>query len=148
MLANTELMSSADLLDYYCRDCRQACSSVDYPVKTSSSLAPPDWFMNEIKLFVENSSISLPNNWSTLWRTYIQRDYVAITIERESTLTEMYTQQASMSAVDVLSNIGGQTGLWIGISFLSLAEVAELIYRLIRYQYKLFIKARKRKTMK
>ncbi|CAF4410788.1 unnamed protein product, partial [Adineta steineri] len=32
------------------------------------------------------------------------------------------------------SNVGGQTGLWIGISFLSLMELAEMIYRLIRSQ--------------
>ena len=52
----------------------------------------------------------------------------------ESTRVEVYTQQASMSPVDVISNVGGQTGLWIGISFLSLMEIAEMIYRLIRHR--------------
>jgi hypothetical protein len=40
-----------------------------------------------------------------------------------------------MTAVDVLSNVGGQTGLWIGVSFLSIMELAEMLYRLVRYQY-------------
>jgi hypothetical protein len=40
-----------------------------------------------------------------------------------------------MTSVDVLSNVGGQTGLWIGVSFLSIMELAEMLYRLIRYQY-------------
>ena len=50
------------------------------------------------------------------------------------TFVENSTQSAQINIVDVLSNIGGLTGLWIGISFLSLMEFAEMIYRLIRHQ--------------
>jgi hypothetical protein len=53
----------------------------------------------------------------------------------ETTRIDSYTQQATISAVDVISNVGGQTGLWIGMSFLSLMEVAEMLFRLIRHQY-------------
>jgi len=72
---------------------------------------------------------------------------VAIDVVRESILIEKYTQHATMSKVDVLSNVGGQTGLWIGISFLSLMEVAELLYRLIRHQYHLFSRINTKRTV-
>ena len=90
--------------------------------------------MDEVKSFVESFSIRLSKNWSTSWVAEIEWNYVGIEVITESTKFEVYTQQATLSPVDVLSNIGGQTGLWIGISFLSLMEIAEMIFRLIRYQ--------------
>jgi len=33
---------------------------------------------------------------------------------------ESYAQEAALGVVDVFSNVGGQTGLWIDISFFSL----------------------------
>jgi hypothetical protein len=91
--------------------------------------------MNDIKQFVESSSIPLPANWSTTWPTEIQANYVGLSVVCETTRVDSYTQQATLGAVDVVSNVGGQTGLWIGISFLSLMEVAEMLFRLIRHQY-------------
>jgi hypothetical protein len=37
--------------------------------------------------------------------------------------------------VDLLSNVGGQTGLWIGVSFLALMELVEMLYRLVRFEF-------------
>ena len=143
--AADKLMDTPDIFDYFCSDCQQECSYIDFPVQTSSVSSPPDWLMGTIKAFVENSSIPLPDDWSTSWSKHIQNNYVAVNVERESLLVENYTQQATLGAVDVLSNVGGQTGLWIGISFLSLMEVAEMLYRLIRYQWHLFQVAREKK---
>jgi hypothetical protein len=91
--------------------------------------------MNAIKAFVENSSLPLPTNWSTTWRDQIYNNYLEISVVRETTIVENYTQTAKIKLVDVISNIGGQTSLWIGMSFLSLMELIEMIYRLIRYTF-------------
>ncbi|CAF0767303.1 unnamed protein product [Adineta ricciae] len=115
-------------------NCGLECTTNEFVVRLSSSLAPTSWYMDEVKSFVESSSIRLSKNWSTNWAAEIGRNYVGIEVVTESTKVEVYTQQASLSRVDVLSNIGGQTGLWIGISFLSLMEIAEMVFRLIRYQ--------------
>ncbi len=79
-----------------------------------------------------------PMDWSINWRSHIDSSYLSVELVHESTLVENYTQIATMTAVDVLSNVGGQTGLWIGVSFLSIMELAEMLYRLIRYQYHAF----------
>ncbi len=128
----------------YSADCGLECSSNDFVIKLSSVSAPPQWRMQDIKEFVESSSIPLPSNWSTTWPTEIQANYVGLSVVCETTRVESYTQQATLSAVDVISNVGGQTGLWIGISFLSLMEVAEMLYRLIRHQCHI-IRAKMRK---
>lgn len=91
--------------------------------------------MDDIKKFVENSQIPLPIDWLQNWRSHIDSSYLSVELVHESTVVENYTQTATMTAVDVLSNVGGQTGLWIGVSFLSIMELAEMFYRLIRYQY-------------
>ena len=67
----------------------------------------------------------------------IPKNFVELNVQCESLLIEHYNQAPSLSKGEVLSNIGGQTGLWIGISFLSLMELVELVYRLIRSQYHL-----------
>ncbi|CAF4076295.1 unnamed protein product [Adineta steineri] len=128
------LLNSFDLQNIYCFDCLQQCTLKNFFIQTSSLAAVFEWEMHGIKAFVENSSIPLPSDWSAAWRTYVQDSYLVLRVVRETNLIENYTQKAQLSVVDVLSDIGGQTGLWIGISFLSLMEFIEMIYRLIRYQ--------------
>ncbi|CAF4647099.1 unnamed protein product, partial [Rotaria sp. Silwood1] len=44
--------------------------------------SPPEWMMSSIRDFVETSSVSLPSDWSTAWRSHIQSNYIAIDIVR------------------------------------------------------------------
>ena len=127
-----KLLNSADLKEKYCSDCSQQCSIVDFILQTSSLSTPMEWQLAGIKQFVENSTIPLPSDWSTAWHTYIQTSYLAISVVRQTNIVENYTQSPQLDHVDVISNIGGQTGLWIGMSFLSLMELIEMIYRVIR----------------
>lgn len=129
-----QLLDSPDLVDTYCSDCTTQCSVVDFIIQTSSLTAPVYWQKNSIKRFVENSTIPLPNDWSTAWTTYVETNYLSVSIVRESAIVENNTQTVTIGLVDVLSNIGGHTGLWIGISFLSIMEIIEMLYRLLRYQ--------------
>lgn len=118
----------------YCYYCPPQCIVKTFETKVSFSTAPMSWLFPQIKSFVENSSLPLPFDWSTNWRTYIHSDYLSIELLSESTLTETYEQTATLTVVDVVSNVGGQTGLWIGVSFLSIMELIEMFYRLIMYQ--------------
>ena len=129
------LWNSSTLLDEYCSYCTQQCSFANFIVKPSMWMAPASWLMNDTKIFVENSGISLPGDWTTNWQSHIQSNYLSIELVHESTLVENYTKIPALQPVNLLSGVGGQTGLWIGISFLSLMEVAEMFYRLIRHQY-------------
>ena len=129
-----ENFSTGPLRGTNCPKCGQECASNTFLIKSSALEAPVNSQMEDIKAFVQSRSIRLPANWSTDWWNEILHNYVALEVVCETTRTEIYTQQAAISAVDVISNIGGQTGLWLGISFLSIMEVAEMLYRLIRAQ--------------
>ena len=140
------LMSSSSLLEKYCSYCSQQCSITNFNIKASMWKAPPAWLMDDIKKFVEQSEIPLPNDWSLNWRSHIDSSYLSIELIHESSLVENYTETATMTAIDVLSNVGGQTGLWVGVSFLSIMELAEMLYRLIRYQYHVIRRTHDRTT--
>ena len=132
--ASAEFDVNQDIWSRYCPDCSRSCEQTDFITRLSSFSTPVEHQLDVIKQFVESSNITLPSNWSSTWRTDIPASYLRVSVSAESINTETYQQQAKMSAVDLISNIGGQTGLWIGISFLSLLEVAEMLFRLVRYQ--------------
>ena len=126
--------------------CPQQCSATDFIVEKSSLLAPMEWQMPDIRNFVEKSSIPLSVDWLTSWREQIHNNYVVISVERQSVVVENKTQTATLSLVDVLSNIGGQSGLWIGISLLSIMELIEMFYRLLRHEFHVRRMARQREV--
>ena len=97
------------------------------------------------KTFVESTSVPLPEDWETNWLTEVKNNYVSLQVVCESNQVENNTQEAAMSPVDVLSNVGGQTGLWIGMSFLGIMEFVEMFYRLFRYELRIIKQAIRRK---
>ncbi|CAF3071871.1 unnamed protein product [Rotaria sp. Silwood2] len=112
--------------------CTLECTTTNFLTKISSLLAPTQWLLDDLKPKIESLSVPLPANWSNTWQSDISQNYVALEVVSESARMEILTDTASIGPVDLLSNIGGQTGLWIGISFLSLMEITEMLYRLIR----------------
>jgi hypothetical protein len=61
--------------------------------------------MGRYKSFVENSGIGLPVNWSTTWETQFANNYISVDIVSETTRVETYTDDASIGAIDLLSNV-------------------------------------------
>jgi hypothetical protein len=133
--AKTRLHQSETLWNQYCSDCNQACMVTDYQITPSTFAAPIETLLPSLKAMVESFSLPLPNNWSTNWHSELQKSYLSLDVVCQSTLVENFTQEASVSPIDVLSNVGGHTGLWIGISFLSIMEFIEMLYRLSRLQF-------------
>jgi hypothetical protein len=141
--AQTRIMNTDSIWNEFCSDCSEACSTAEFTITPSSVLAPSSTFIYTVKDFVEQSGIPLPTNWPQNWQTEIQNNYVAVDIVCETTRVESYTESATIGGVDLLSNVGGQTGLWIGISFLSIMEIVEMLYRLIRYHVYIYILRRR-----
>ncbi|CAF4922843.1 unnamed protein product, partial [Rotaria socialis] len=51
-------------------------------------------------------------NWSSAWKSEILQNYISIQAVRATTAVETYEQDASISSVDLLSNVDSHTGLW------------------------------------
>ncbi|CAF4183989.1 unnamed protein product, partial [Rotaria sordida] len=106
-------LASSILRNKYCSDCSQQCLITNFIIQTSSLATPIEWQMHEIKGCVDNSTISLPNNSTTTWREHIKKNYLAVNVVRETNIVENNTQTAIFGVVNIFSNIGDQTDLWI-----------------------------------
>ncbi|CAF1125475.1 unnamed protein product [Rotaria sordida] len=143
--ATDTFTASSSFIERYCPDCTLQCSLIDFPLKISSFITPSEWQLNGIKAFVENSSVPLPLDWSTAWRTHIQNNYVAVSVVREAAFVDIQIQQAKITLGDVISKVGGLTGLWLGLSCLSIMEFIHMLYRLIHYQCYLILSVIRKK---
>ncbi|CAF2066967.1 unnamed protein product [Rotaria magnacalcarata] len=113
--------------------CPKKCSNIDFPVEKSELSTPLEWQMSDIKSFVENSSVPLPANWSVVWRDYIRMNYLSINVVCETNVIDVNQQTLAYTRNTLISNIGAQVGLWLGLSVLIVAEVIELLYHLLRF---------------
>ncbi len=143
--ASVRFTTTPSLWDEFCSNCTQECSTVDFLLTPSSLTAPSIPFANVTKSFVESTAVPLPEDWETNWLTEVKNNYVSLQVVCDSNQVENNTQEAAMSPVDVLSNVGGQTGLWIGMSFLGIMEFVEMFYRLFRYELRIIKQAIRRK---
>lgn len=116
----------------YCQHCQAECGYNEYSIRTSSLPLLIDSIGNDLQPVIENLGVPLSSNWSETWKDDILESYLSIEVICESTRIEKFVQEATLDEIGLLSNIGGHTGLWIGISFLSLLELAEMFFRLIR----------------
>jgi hypothetical protein len=132
--ATVKLSNTTSIWNEFCSNCTQECSTVNFIITPSSASAPSLQFAYMTKNFVESTSVPLPTNWTTNWQSEVQNNYVSLEVVCESIQIDNFTQDASITAVDVIANVGGNTGLWIGMSFLSLVEIIELLYCLLRHE--------------
>jgi hypothetical protein len=129
------ILSNNELWNIRCGDCQEACDMPEFIVTNSALKAAFQWQYDALKRFVENSTVPLPNDWNSTWKSHIHDNYVGVHIVWQTPIIEESTESPTMSVGDVLGNIGGQTGLWIGISFLSIMELIEMLLRLLYHEY-------------
>jgi len=88
-----------------CLDCPEECDSIQYDISHSFT-----------KFSAQNET---------------SENFVFFTVYYESLQYTVIDQIAQMNEFDLISNIGGNLGLFIGISFLSFAELIELFVEII-----------------
>jgi hypothetical protein len=93
-------------------ECPLECDSISYEITNSFTTVISDQF----QLLFPNKSL----NNSVIFNIYF-----------EDLSFTMISQMAKTDIWDLVSNIGGNSGLFIGISFLSFAEIIELIVELL-----------------
>ncbi|CAF0777772.1 unnamed protein product [Adineta ricciae] len=135
--ARQQLSSDDYLQSQWCSRCVPQCKHVDFQAVVSAQNAPSEgdkkYWQSLISTPLANISVLLPNNITQNFDYYFNRNYLKVQVSCSNKYTVEYNQEAKLSIVDTFSAIGGQTGLWIGLSVLSVIELCELIYRLSRH---------------
>ena len=117
--------------------CPEECNSTSYLMAASFSNYPA-------KSYAEN--YLLLNNTKKIYKNYqeLKNNVLALNIYFSDLSFTLIGQQAKMVFLDLISNIGGLLGLFVGMSFLSLVEVLqvfiEIIYVLIETRSYLVIR--------
>jgi hypothetical protein len=135
LAALNKFMNDLSIIDQQCSHCTSECQLTSFGVQLSSILVSFifNWFdissslklqapaiatqvainqwLEKNALINSSRTISLPADWSSNSSTYIKQNYVGLQVVLGTFLVNSYTQSATLSWTDVLSNVGGQTGL-------------------------------------
>jgi len=109
-------------------DCPQECDSMYYEITTSMSKFPSkSIYLNLLK---NNKFIKLfkSNNFS---HEQLNESYLAFRVYFENLEYTEIRQEIKTTIIDLISNIGGLLGLFLGMSFLSFFEFLELFAQII-----------------
>ena len=130
--------------DYCSNFCPKECDSVYYPLSTSFTDFPTYDFYEKL-LNTEVIKKHFPNgiDYATL-----KKSVLAVNVYYEELIYTKFTQLPQMSVLDLISNIGGILGLFIGISFLSFAEIISVFIEIaiVLFESKYYKKSKNFKT--
>ena len=59
------------------------------------------------------------------------KDFSKINVYVSNTDVFLTTEEPAMTVTDLISDIGGQLGVWIGVSVLTIAEVLEILITIV-----------------
>ncbi|XP_041354877.1 amiloride-sensitive sodium channel subunit gamma-like [Gigantopelta aegis] len=112
--------------------CSPSCSDVDYDTKVSSAVWPAEVVVDKVydkvvsrRRKTNSSKLDLPENETKL--QYLRKNVAKIHVYYKQLNHEHIETIPSYSWNTLLSDIGGQVGLWLGFSLLTAIEIVELV---------------------
>ncbi|MFH4973780.1 hypothetical protein AB6A40_000489 [Gnathostoma spinigerum] len=121
---------------FRCR-CQQPCAQSTYTVSYSAGIFPSE----SLKISLGNCDAD-----PDVCNEQFQENGAMLEVFFEALNFEMITESEAYGVVKMLSDFGGQLGLWSGVSFITLCEfvvfVFETFYMMIMHYYHLYKKKR------
>uniref|UniRef100_A0A914W9Y7 Uncharacterized protein n=1 Tax=Plectus sambesii TaxID=2011161 RepID=A0A914W9Y7_9BILA len=112
--------------------CNPSCYEINYQTSISTSTFPSDMYMETINC-PRNASNGIDNSCYdniTFNGLILEVFYMQLNFQR-------YNMEKSYTLVQLISDLGGQLGLWIGASVLSIAEFFSFVLSIAGYGMKL-----------
>jgi len=107
--------------------CPLECKSIQLSASVTSSKYPNENYFEVLKNNkILQEGVFKSSNWS-----HIKNSILKVNINYESLSYNYIRENAVMTVVDLLAYIGGQMGLFLGISFLSFIELFEIVIEMI-----------------
>ena len=110
----------------YCNDeCPFECNSIGFEITTNYGLYPTNKYADMLTKNLYNKGIVVNN-------TDVAKSFAKFNVYYNSMTYKSIVEKQQYVFVDLLSNIGGTLGLYLGMSLLSLIEIIELISVLVK----------------
>ena len=126
-------MYSGDIKSVCGSKCPLECESVKYNMYTSASDYPSKAYSN---MLMQNPVVKAKyaSNPSDLTYDSLKRNLVQISVYYGDLGYQKFDEMEKMSISDLISNIGGTLGLFLGMSFLSFMEIIDVLLQIIFYK--------------
>jgi hypothetical protein len=134
-----DFFSKSDLNSLCENACPSQCQSIEYKLGLSTSSFPTLSYAKNIQTSHLNLNKFPSDINDTELIEFCNKGFLKVIISYENLYYTLIDEVPAMTLNDLLGNLGGQLGLFIGISFLSLVELIELIVTLsitVYYQRK------------
>ena len=134
--------TTADL-NYLCDNaCPLKCNVIEYPLSLSMAVFPTINYVKNQQTTDKNLQL-FPQNVSDLdLLEFASKGFLKFTVNYDNLYYTSIDDSPAMSSNDLFGNLGGQLGLFVGLSVLSFAEVIELT---IKFFITIFNYLKKRK---
>jgi len=114
--AVVQLELNSTLLSTWCSRCVSQCTYTYFSPILSALAAPTQaqktyWSSILLNNMSHSSSLSLPNDFAANYDTYMDANYLQVTITCGNSYVTINKQEAKLTIVDTFAAIGGQTGL-------------------------------------
>ncbi len=130
-----DFFSKSDLNSFCENACPSQCQSIEYKLGLSTSSFPTLSYAKSI----QDSHLNVNNFPSDINDTelieFCNKGFLKVIVSYDNLYYTSVDEVPAMTLNDLLGNLGGQLGLFIGISFLSLVELIELIVTLTMTVY-------------
>ncbi|XP_022086804.1 acid-sensing ion channel 1-like [Acanthaster planci] len=116
-------------------DCPVPCNFTAFTTSLSTAFLPNEKILPILLLLLNNISTSDERNVSrsiSEQQEYIRKNWVAIDIFYEDINYQKFEQTEAITPSALISDIGGQLGLFLGASFITLAEIFSYLSRKIQ----------------
>ncbi len=110
--ARQQISNDENLQKSYCPYCQSQCTIYKYSDDLSSLKGPSDAEKAYYTKFIlSNSTIPIPEDFSTNSSYYLDRNYLKLTIIPLHSYVTTYEEKATYSWSALISDLGGQSGL-------------------------------------
>ncbi|XP_071488657.1 acid-sensing ion channel 1C-like [Diadema antillarum] len=112
-------------------NCTMPCRQQNYHYTISEAHWPNDGYMDEVKEGIAEISDSLRRQL-TQDPNFIEDNVVKVGVFYDNLQFQYIYQTPAYDWYSLVSDLGGQVGLWIGVSVLTIFEFVELVYDLFK----------------
>jgi hypothetical protein len=124
---------NAQLNEFCLSECPLRCNSLSYNLVPFHANYPND---NYARLIMNSLNFTKLFNTSLVTLSQFRRSCLAVSVYFDSMTYTKVVEQPELSFVELLANVGGLAGLFLGISLLSFVELIEIFAELSIYFFK------------
>ena len=110
-------------------ECPLECVSITYMNALSLNNYPSEAYAS---VLVNNQKVRERfDNRTNITYDELKKNLVSVFVYYDDLIYKSYTETSKMSIADLISNIGGTLGLFLGLSFLSFIEIVDVIIHIV-----------------